>query len=503
MSSFFNKNNAIYIIVFLLALIPIFGFMDVLSVRIWDEARNANNAFEMHKNANYLVSYFNGKPDMWNTKPPFLIWCQVFWMKIIGVSIYAIRLPSALAALGTITIIIIFCKKIGLKKWFGLLAVLVLVSSYGYMGYHGVLNGDFDAMLTFFTTTAALSYFIFLEIKSVKYLYLFFGALVLAVLTKSIAGLLILPGLFLYTLIKKDLINVLKLKHLYIGIMGFVVIVGAYYLGRESINPGYLKYVSDNELLGRYNEVQHNSSQGFWFYLKALKASRFNWWYIYAVLGVILGLFSKKKQVKNLTIYATLLSVLFLLIISLSKTKLSWYDLPVFPFLALLTSIFLVQVASLLGKVSTTKSKVTKILFPIAFIILLLYRPYVETINSISKKESVAYIETHMISYFLRDALRGKQNAEDVVVLYDGYAPHIRFYVNALQDKGIHVDIKNYKYLKEGDVVIANQWHVQDYLEKNYPLKGIRAYDEENYNKLKKYKIVTWETAQNKPKANQ
>ncbi len=62
----------------------------------------------MLNNGNFIVTYFEDKPDMWNTKPPLLIWIQVLFMKFVGVNELAVRLPSAIAAFFTCITILIF-----------------------------------------------------------------------------------------------------------------------------------------------------------------------------------------------------------------------------------------------------------------------------------------------------------------------------------------------------------------------------------------------------------
>lgn len=71
-------QNTIPGIIVLLAMIavPLFGHLDTLPLRLWDESRLAINAYEMMKDGDLIVTHFNGQPDMWNTKPPLMIWCQ-------------------------------------------------------------------------------------------------------------------------------------------------------------------------------------------------------------------------------------------------------------------------------------------------------------------------------------------------------------------------------------------------------------------------------------------
>src|SRR6476469_4901663 len=102
----------IKIVIFLvLCYFPIFLHLDSLSIRLWDESRLANNAIEMGINKNYIVTYYGGQPDMWNTKPPLMIWLQVFFGNLIGFNELSIRLPSAFAALFTVWLIALFTSK--------------------------------------------------------------------------------------------------------------------------------------------------------------------------------------------------------------------------------------------------------------------------------------------------------------------------------------------------------------------------------------------------------
>jgi 4-amino-4-deoxy-L-arabinose transferase-like glycosyltransferase len=67
-----------------LGVFPVFMHLDTLPIRIWDEARQAVNALEMWENGNFLVTHFEGSPDMWSTKPPLLIWLQVALIGLLG-----------------------------------------------------------------------------------------------------------------------------------------------------------------------------------------------------------------------------------------------------------------------------------------------------------------------------------------------------------------------------------------------------------------------------------
>src|SRR5262245_6165309 len=86
-----------YAVLAVLVYYPVFGFLDMLPIRIWDESRLAANAFEMYFNHDYIVTRYGGLPDLWSTKPPLMIWLQVLCMHFVGFNEIAVRLPSAIS----------------------------------------------------------------------------------------------------------------------------------------------------------------------------------------------------------------------------------------------------------------------------------------------------------------------------------------------------------------------------------------------------------------------
>ena len=99
-----------FLVLGLIVYFPIFGHLDALPIRIWDEARLANNALEMSNDGDYIVTHFDGSPDMWNTKPPLMIWCQVGFIKLLGEDVLPIRLPAAISAF---FVVVFYCGFLG------------------------------------------------------------------------------------------------------------------------------------------------------------------------------------------------------------------------------------------------------------------------------------------------------------------------------------------------------------------------------------------------------
>ncbi len=480
------SKKLIFIVFLGLLIIPLFGKLGYYPLHVWDEARLANNALEMKLNGNFFVTYYDGNPDMWNTKPPLMIWLQVLSFNIFGVSEFAIRFPSALAALFTCLLLYFFGARKLKSPTIGFLSAFVLVTTNGFVHNHISRTGDYDALLILFTTAQCLSFYLFLEEKKTKWLYFFFLSLLLAVLTKSIAGMFFLPAFFIYTIYKKEVLNVLKNIHFYFGIIAFFAIVFLFHWYREIQNPGYIQAVWNNDLGGRFTEAQENNAQSWWYYLNQIVSTQLTIWFYLIPFGIFLGLKSRVLKLKNLTILLVIAIISFICIISLSKTKLQWYLAPIFPFTALLVSLVLHHFWE--NRITYFKSeKKIYLLKSISFILLAVAVTayFLINLNVLFPRINNSVKESQSVQIFLKNM--SEKNADWVAnsyFLHDGYDAHYRFYVLLLQQKGISISIKNYANIDNDRVVLFYQESVQEYLKEHYLYDIL---DQENI--VKAYKI--------------
>lgn len=458
-----------YLLLAILVYMPVFGHLDTLTIRLWDESRLAVNAFEMYKNGNWLVTYFNGLPDLWNTKPPLMIWLQVLFMKILGVGELAVRMPSAIAGFFTCIVLLVFSIKYIKDFWFGFIAVLVLVTSQGYISLHAVKTGDYDALLTLFTTLYCFLFYTYLETGKKKYIYLFFINLALAILTKSVAGLLFLPGLFIYTLWQRKLILLLKTKDFYFGIGILLVIVGGFYFLREIQSSGYWEAVHKNELGGRYMAALENHKGDFWYYYNNFITNKLTAWYLLIPCGLGIGFFHKDKRIFKLTVFSFLMAITFFLVISTAQTKLDWYDVPLYPFLSVIISVFIYYIFSALKKNEFLQKPLYYNILPFLFIIYIFNKPYKEIFDKVYLPKENSWDEALFEpSYLFRDALNGKTDLNNYLVVQDGYNANNFFYIEVLKIKGVKIAIKNKRNLKAGDKVIVFEDDVKAYILNHY-----------------------------------
>ncbi|HRP91023.1 MAG TPA: glycosyltransferase family 39 protein [Edaphocola sp.] len=448
-----DKSILSYCLVFIIAFIPSFIFIQGTPIQLWDESRLAINAYEMHQNNNWLVTYFTDGVEMWNTKPPLLMWLQTICLKIFGVNIFSIRLPIALAGMATGLFMFTSLRKITGSRAFAVFSVLILFSSNGYVSNHILRTGDYDGLLVLFLTMAAIFYFQFLEQKSSKYLYFFAVSFSLALLTKGIAGLMLAPSLFIYTLYKKSLLSTLKNPNLYLAIILIFAPVISYYLLRESANPGFIKRMYINEIGGRYLNVIEEHNHPFYFYIRNLIKDRFLFWIPCFIIGIFLLFKNAKRPQFKIGIFSIFMIIPFFLIISSSKTKLTWYDAPVFPFLAIIAAIPLQYFYQYISKQQKGTLKIT---FS-SLLILLIFISF--SINIVIIGANAIKIKNERYNsipkFILSELKHPTKNLDLTLVTYE-YVPDAIFMIKAANEKNILLEYKNIDELNGDENIFSN-----------------------------------------------
>lgn len=448
--------NLLLFLLFGWMILAIFLHLDDMSVEIYDEARRAVSASEMAAGKSHLlVPTYNGAPDHWGTKPALLVLCQAFWMKIFGVGELAVRLPSALATLFLCGLLAWW----GRKDWGGALAgamaALVVLCSWEFMGNHGARTGDFDAMLTLFLFAQVVFFYRWVAEDKVKWLWLAGAAVLLAGLTKGIAGGFFLPGIGLWLLATVEGRRRLLRPALYGIIGGAITLVISYYFVRNAVDPAYLEMVRANELGGRFVDTNEGHRHPWWFYLERLIKDRSlshliallvpagAFFFRYSNSGAAAGAKEKtEKQGGGPALLVVTVSVVFMVVISVAATKLYWYKTPVLPLLGILTGGFLLRLARLLAdRLGGTFGKVVTI----SLLAALFVAPMVKITERIVRPRE--YQETPKRKLGYRDFMRLREVQPPYTVLVRDYHPNARFYVNQAQSRGQAVELKRIKKL--------------------------------------------------------
>jgi 4-amino-4-deoxy-L-arabinose transferase-like glycosyltransferase len=421
-------------VVILAIIIPIFGHLDSLPLFEWDESRLATSAFELLSGrTNPLIPTVDYEPDMWSTKPPLMIWMQALSMKLFGINELAVRLPSAIA--GGLTCLFIYwiaASKLGNPK-FGVLASLVLITSEAFTRSHSVRTGDYDALLSLFTTLHGGLFFLFIRKRGNKYIYLSMLSMALGVWTKGVAALLFTPALLVFVFVDKQHYWIFRSGHFYTATVSGLLIAVGYYLIREQFNPGYIRTIWINELGGRYGAVVEDHSGPWHYYLRFMVQERFTYWFFVVPLGIYAGLRSPDKEFRLLTLYAGILVVFFIAILSGAASKIFWYDLPAYPWLAIIVAQAIYAIFNKLPQSPYLKGSLNRGFLLLALTTLVFFRPYKDAfMNGINPVDD-SHTDKANMAYLLKDGREGKIDIRGFKLLWDDHAQNLDWYYRTMK----------------------------------------------------------------------
>jgi len=337
MPRFSLKPDSVFLHGALLLVLSLPYFVNLGQSSIWDanEAFYAETAREMLVSGDYLSPRFNY--EIRAQKPPLTYWAVLLSYKLLGVNEFALRIPSALAALG-----ILFFVYATARLLFGPLSGLIaaLIAATTPRIFILVRRLPIDILLLFFLTAAL--FFLVRAIQKGKVqhwvpAYLFAS---LGFMTKGPIALVIPAGTcILWMLLNRRLR--LSDTHPVAGAFVFALIALPWYLliyaahGWTYISTFFL---SDN--LGRFATETLGPGRGPFYYFSVYAIDFFPWSILSAF--VIYLLWRNRKDVlseRKLSFGLPLIwCALIFLIFTLSKNKQEYYIAPMYPAAAVILS---------------------------------------------------------------------------------------------------------------------------------------------------------------------
>lgn len=453
-----------YAVLLVLVFLVVFLKLGSFHIRWWDESMFAVNTFEMMENGHYFSLYYDGAPDLFNTKPPLTNWFQLISIQLFGYNEYAIRFPSALAAGLCVLAIFRFAMR-HLSIYWAWTSALILLTANGFVAYHTARTGDADALLTLFMLLSVLTFIDFLITDNKRQILFVFIFLTLGFATKLYAVFLFVPAFLVGLIYVKKLRQFIFNWNFLIGIIFFVGSAIGLIVMREMETPGYIDVILSKDA-GRIFEVVEYHTESATYYLHNLFTYRFGMWMIFAVIGAVLLFFSKneKHRVIHIVLFACVIS--YLLIITLSATKLEWYDMPLFPLLALLAA-YPIQ-SLILEKISIKWQQY-------AFIALIFVYPYSIAFNeSQGNTISLGDSKIEVKENYLYTAFRNHSDMNGVKVFYHCWDGGLLFYQYKFKTIDQQVDlIYNLEDLKDNDRVLVSNDSLKNLLHTHFIVQPI------------------------------
>ncbi len=303
-----------------------------------DEGRNSEKAREILVLNDWVTPHENFHAVL--DKPIFFYWLIAASFKSFGLSEWAARLPSALAAFACLVLVYRFVLA-RWGPWEAVWSVLILLTSTEFFILARTVI--FDMSLTAFLTLALWAFYEAVHADQVKHrriwCLILYAALAVATLIKGLIGIVIPGMVFFFYLLLSHRWAVLRRIYLIPGALLFVAIALPWYLAADAQNDGYLRYYLWDEHFGRFATAEFDRSEPWFYFILVLLVGFFPW-------SLLLPMTIKeawKTRFEDRTLYLILWIALPLLFFSASKSKLPHYILPIFPALAALTAAALAR----------------------------------------------------------------------------------------------------------------------------------------------------------------
>lgn len=206
-------------------------------------------AQEMVQRGDWTTPFANGVRFL--DKPPFPFWMMAASFKVLGISERSARLPSALAIFATSLILLLLVRQIA-SEFAGLMTGLAFLLSPGTRFF--TFEAFPDIYLVLFLTLCVFSLLACVrDGRNQRWaIPLFFISMALAVLTKSLIGIVFpLAIVIVFLLVSRERPGI-QMKYVAIGMVAFLVIAIPWHVVAAQRNPGFLNQYFVNEQLLRF-----------------------------------------------------------------------------------------------------------------------------------------------------------------------------------------------------------------------------------------------------------
>jgi 4-amino-4-deoxy-L-arabinose transferase-like glycosyltransferase len=323
-----------------------------------DEPRYAWIARDMAESGDWVTPRLYGKP--WFEKPVFYYWSAALCFKLLGVTEFSARLPSALCALLATLALAWLALRLGgwqMARW----VLLLLPSTVGMIGFSHAASTDmaFSAMLSVAIVCAAVALNVVPldELPGVERthegqpvirrtkktifvsLALFGFFLGVAVLAKGPAALILAGGAtLLWAASTKRWREPLRLFHP-IAIGTFLLTSLPWYVLCARRNPEFFRIFIVEHNFRRYLTPEFQHIQPFWYYVPITIMALLPWFFWLAWYAFRERSQSESSAERSQILFLAAWGVFPILFFSLSKSKLPGYILPGVPPLGFLISL--------------------------------------------------------------------------------------------------------------------------------------------------------------------
>ncbi|HEX6436002.1 MAG TPA: glycosyltransferase family 39 protein [Candidatus Binatia bacterium] len=367
----FDPHTWWFIAISLFCLVVLFSDLGGAALFEPDEGRNAEVAREVLLLDDWITPHYDFIPRL--DKPAFFFGLVALAFKVFGLSEWAARLPSVLAALGCLSLTYIVARSV-FGRWAALWSVLILLTSVEFFALSRVVI--LDMVLTMFITLSLVCFWLGHRATGARRKFLvllMYASMGAATLVKGPIGFVLPAAVIFFYLLLSGKWALLREMEVSLGVPLFLILAGSWYVAVEFRNPGYLHHFLYEENFARFTSTQFNRSGPWYYFFMVLAAGFFPWTLL---LPMTLADFRKRPPAEG-HLFLSLWMALPFIVFSLSASKLPHYILPLYPPLAILVgaSVAKAYTAAPSAKTSWVLSLPAITFFLVALLPALLFLP--------------------------------------------------------------------------------------------------------------------------------
>ena len=290
------------------------------SLASWDEAVHGVVTRELLAYPQLTLQYA-GIP--WFDKPPFLFWLMAATSSVFGLTELALRLPVAICGISATVITYVVTRRLG-SRASGLMAAVLLLGVPQFVAYSRLAMTDVPLVTLGMLSIALMMYGENQPPMSVA-AGVAFG---LALLTKSIAAFLFLPGIMAIMIARRG-VSGLWSKEILLLVAAALAVALPWYLwstithGRSFIDQHLLFHVTN-----RVRPLE--SHQGFPFYYLHLYRFNAGWFALIHAAGIFAAAWLAVREQNRMLGALVILPLGAFLVVNTQATKIGWYLTPVY-----------------------------------------------------------------------------------------------------------------------------------------------------------------------------
>ena len=323
-----------FILLLLSALILYLIGLGDLPLRDWDEGYYGTVAKDIYKSGKWLYMTYHEEPFL--LKPPLIIWLINISYSIGGISEFTTRLPCTFLTACGVPLLYLIGRNIFPDRISAIFSTVVYLTLLP-MVRHGrlaMLDGPINTFLLFSIFCLLQSFYQKLWIIGVGI------GLGLIAFTKGILVVALGGIILIFCYLDKSLKTIISPVSWIGFILGFFPVILWYWFQIIKYGEKFIAVHLLQQNFDRLSTAVEGNQGSVWYYVVELVKYSLPWFFFFPG-----GLFLATKKYQQSWAKLVLVGFfLFIGIISLMKTKLPWYIMPVYPFFSLAVGAYLSEI---------------------------------------------------------------------------------------------------------------------------------------------------------------